>query len=306
MDNKIILNKLGETEEEFVRNYNPHIYEKPSVTTDNLIFTVDDIDNENYRKPSQKDLKVLLIKRGEHPFIGQWALPGGFVKLDENLIDGAKRELKEETGINDIYIEQLYTYGDVNRDPRYRIISTVYMALINKENINIEAGDDANDIGWFSVKSTKSKEERTIETKDGYKKECFVDLLLTNEEIQLSAKIKYTKIITKRRVEKLMEVIESNNIAFDHAEIIQYGLDRLKNKVEYTDIAFNLMNDLFTFRELQDVYEIILNKKFTKANFQRKTRHLIKESGKLLTGAGHRPAMLYQFNPEWEDERSDF
>lgn len=115
-------------------------YPKPSVTVDTIIFTIID-----------DSLKVLLIKRGIEPFLDQWAIPGGFIKLDEDLESAAKRELEEETGVKEVYLEQLYTFGDVNRDPRGRVITVSYLALIKPENINLKASTDASEVSWFSI-----------------------------------------------------------------------------------------------------------------------------------------------------------
>ena len=114
-------NKQGLTEEQFLARYDAGKYERPSVTVDMLIFTVTDEENQNYRKLPEKVLRLLLIKRGDHPYIGQWALPGGFVEMDESLDEAALRELQEETNIKNIYMEQLYTWGDIGRDPRTRL-----------------------------------------------------------------------------------------------------------------------------------------------------------------------------------------
>jgi 8-oxo-dGTP diphosphatase len=117
-------------------------YPKPSVTVDTIIFTVID-----------DDLKVLLIKRGIKPFLNQWAIPGGFIHLDENLEDAAKRELEEETGVKDIYLEQLYTFGDVGRDPRGRVLTVAYMALMGSSEVKLRASTDSKEVKWFSVKN---------------------------------------------------------------------------------------------------------------------------------------------------------
>ncbi|VVB77988.1 ADP-ribose pyrophosphatase [uncultured archaeon] len=116
-------------------------YPKPSVTVDIVIFTIND-----------NDLKLLLVKRGVEPFKGKWAIPGGFVKLDESLHEAAKRELAEETGVKDVYLEQLYTFGDPKRDPRGRVITVSYMALVNSEKIKLSPSTDSSDAQWFSLK----------------------------------------------------------------------------------------------------------------------------------------------------------
>ncbi len=115
-------------------------YERPSVTTDIIIFSI--INDE---------LKVLLVKRAVIPFKGKWALPGGFIKMDEDLEQGAKRELEEETGVKDAYLEQLYTFGDVKRDPRGRVITVAYFALINSKGVELRATTDVSEAKWFSV-----------------------------------------------------------------------------------------------------------------------------------------------------------
>ena len=126
-----VKNKDGLTEKEFLRSYDSDKYKKPSVTVDTLIFTIDEKVSKNYRKLPEKELKILMVKRADHPFIGQWAIPGGFVDINESMEEAAERELFEETGVNNIYLEQLYTWGDVDRDPRTRVISTSYMALVD-------------------------------------------------------------------------------------------------------------------------------------------------------------------------------
>jgi 8-oxo-dGTP diphosphatase len=115
-------------------------YPKPAVTVDIVIFTI-----------HNKKLKVLLVKRGLEPFKGMWAIPGGFVKMNESLEEAAKRELMEETGAKDIYLEQLYTFGDIHRDPRDRVITVAYMALTNSEDMKLTADTDVSDVKWFSI-----------------------------------------------------------------------------------------------------------------------------------------------------------
>ena len=124
-----------------MKEENIHKFEKPSVTVDIVIFTIKD-----------DDLNVLLVRRKITPFKDDWALPGGFVRIDESLEDAAKRELKEETGVKDVYLEQLFSFGDPNRDPRGRVITIAYMALVNSGNIKLKATTDVSDAQWFSVK----------------------------------------------------------------------------------------------------------------------------------------------------------
>lgn len=115
-------------------------YPRPAVTVDNVIFTFED-----------KELRVLLVKRKQEPFKGEWALPGGFVEIDESLEDAASRELKEETGIKNAFMEQLQTFGAVDRDPRGRIISVAYFALVKADELDLEAASDAEDVEWYPL-----------------------------------------------------------------------------------------------------------------------------------------------------------
>lgn len=294
----MLRNKQGLTEEEFLKGYNPDKYKKPSVTVDMVLFTVADEEKKNYRKLPDKALKVLMVKRGNHPYIGQWALPGGFVSVDESLDMAALRELKEETNIDNVYMEQLYTWGDVDRDPRTRVIDCSYMSLLDTSRLDIKAGDDADDARWFTVKNSILEQKKTA-TERGYSLQEIFRLDLTGGNEKLYALIKVTKTVEDRVTRIDRQVMESNGIAFDHGKIIQYGIERLRNKIKYTDIAFNLMNEYFSLTELQQVYEIILDKELLKAGFRRKILRMVIETNRQTRDAGHRPSKLYRFNPDW-------
>ncbi len=298
MGENMIINRRGFTEEQFLAAYDAGRYERPSVTVDMLVFTVTEEEKKNYRKLPEKVLRLLLIKRGDHPCIGQWALPGGFVEMGESLDEAALRELKEETNIEDIYMEQLYTWGDVGRDPRTRVISASYMSLIDSSALDIRASDDAEDAKWFTVSCKLHQEQKTV-TEKGYVLQRLFRLSLTNEEEELSAIVKTVKTAGGKAAKIEREVVESNGIAFDHAKIIEYGIDRLCSKIEYTDIAFSLMPELFTLTELQQVYEVILGTELLKANFRRKTAGMVVETNEHTRDAGHRPSKLFRFNPNW-------
>lgn len=204
----IKLNKKGESEEEFLKRYNKDAYPKAAHTVDILIFT-----------KKEDKLSILLVKRKNHPCIGMWALPGGFVNMDESLFDAAERELFEETNVSNAPLSQLITLGDLGRDPRDRNISTGYISLI--EECPIASGDDAADARWFDI---------SIKEVGDFGNNKLYNLVLFNEE-QIEAKIRIyfnENLLTKYRV----EIEENKDIAFDHAKYLGYGLLKLmKEKI---------------------------------------------------------------------------
>lgn len=269
--------KEYKNEEEFLKDYDPNKFDKLSLTTDILIFSVSDGVQENYRKLNRKYFSVLLVKRDNYPFKDKWCLPGGFVKIDEDIEDAAKRILKEEANISDIYIEQLYTYGNPKRDPRTRVISTSYMALIDKNKLKYDISKNAS---WFNV----------IVLED----EKFIDVTLDNGNETIKYKIK--KTLKEKTTDRFKyEVVQNDKLAFDHALVITSGISRLKNKIEYTDIVFNMMPEYFTLGELQQVYEVILGKKLLDPAFRRIIANKVEKTNKMKTGEGHRPSALFRY-----------
>ncbi len=214
--------------------YDASIYERPSVTVDVVIFS---LHNEN--------LRVLLIQRKYEPYQGAWAIPGGFVQMNESLEEAARRELMEETAVSNVYLEQLFTFGEPNRDPRTRVITIAYIALVPHDAIQPQAGDDAAQADWFSV----------------------ADL---------------------------------PDLAFDHQKIIDYALTRLRYKLEYTTVGFELLPDQFTLTDLQRAYELILGEQLDKRNFRNKiaAAEILEESGKMKQEGKGRPAKLYQYRQD--------
>ena len=292
-----IKDKDGLTEEEFIKTYNPARYERPSVTNDIIIFTTEDKEEENIRKVPRKGMQVLLIKRKEHPFIEKWAIPGGFVRMNESLQEGAERELKEETGIDKVYFEQLYTFGEINRDPRTRVISVGNVALISKNSVKPIAGDDAKEVQWFWInKKLISTENFTTDIKKRY----LLSLVSEDDEIKINYEV--TEILEKnifRQKKVSYKFLNSSNdeLAFDHYKILDYAIDRIRNKIQYTPIAVNLLPKLFTVKELQYVYEAIMGKELL--NFRRKIGNMIVETDEKLEGKPYRPAQVYKFNENW-------
>ncbi len=269
--------KKYNSEEEFLRDYNPDAFQRLSVTTDILILSVSSEESTNYRKNDKKRMSVLLVKRNDYPFKDKWCLPGGFVGYDEELEDAPKRILKNETNLKDIYLEQLCSFGEVNRDPRMRIISIAYMALIDKNKLVDNLSENAS---WFDINLI---EENNI-----------VNIYLDNGVVNFSIELK--KELKDKTTDQYNYLIKKNNdLAFDHAKVLLTGIERLRNKIEYTDVVFNMMPEYFTLGELQQVYEIILNKKLLDPAFRRIIEPKVVKTNKMRTGGGHRPSVLFKY-----------
>jgi 8-oxo-dGTP diphosphatase len=191
------------------------------------------------------DLQVLLVRRQEVPFKGMWAVPGSFVQMSESLEDAAARALRDETGVQDVYMEQLFTFGEPNRDPRTRVITIAYFALVPYADVELEDVGDTAVTGWHSVFSLPQ-------------------------------------------------------LAFDHAHILEYALQRLRYKLEYTSVGFQLLPDEFTLTELQKAYEIILKEQLDKRNFRRKilSAEILEETGNKKQDGEGRPAKLYRYRDD--------
>lgn len=202
-------------------------YPKADNTVDNVVFGLD---------PTDKDLKILLIQRKDDPFMGMWALPGGFVDVfkDPTLKDSALRELLEETGIGPQYTEQLATYGDMGRDPRGRVISTAFLSLVRPQDVHVKAGDDAKEAKWIRVR-----------------------------DLDLNPDFKGVRTLQMRY-----------KLAFDHHKVVKTALDRIRSKVRWQPIGIELLPEEFTLGDLQRVYEAILSQKLDKRNFRKKVNKL--------------------------------
>ena len=194
-------NEAGQSLQEFLQNYDPDKYRNPSCTVDTAVFT--------YSKENKDALKVLLIKRRNHPSIGLWALPGGFVEFDEDIEVTSKRELEEETGVSDVSPVQVGAYGKPDRDPRTRIITTLFAALVPEESIAPKAGDDAKDALLFDIEIQDEDYE-------------FITINFHSEktDTNLSAKYKKTQINDDFFPQTKYELIDSQGIALDHELLI--------------------------------------------------------------------------------------
>jgi 8-oxo-dGTP diphosphatase len=211
-----------------------YAYQHPraALTVDCVVFGFD-----------EGDLKILLIQRDLEPFAGTWALPGGFVRVEESLEAAARRELEEETGLIRVYLEQLYTFAEPDRDPRERVVTVAYYALVKLSGQKVKAATDARNAAWFAV--------------------C-----------------------------------DLPRLAFDHEAIIEMALQRLKAKVRYEPIGFELLPPMFTLTQLQHLYEAILEAPLDKRNFRKKilSMDLLFETDQIEQDVAHRAARLYRFD----------
>lgn len=209
-------------------------YPRPAVTTDCVIFGFD-----------EGELKVLLIERAIEPYYGKWALPGGFINMDEDSEECARRILKKETQLENIYMEQLYTFSSVDRDPRYRVISIAYYALVKLSDYDAQAGVDESRVRWFSISDVPE-------------------------------------------------------LAFDHAKILEVAKDRLRGKIKYQPIGFELLPEKFTMPDLYHLYETVLQTKLDDRNFRKKILgyNLLIDTGEQQRGARNRAPKLYSFDKE--------
>lgn len=230
------------TQAKSVEPYDPTRYERPSVTVDVVIFTL-----------WNRALHVLLVRRRHWPFEDQWALPGGFIGMDESLDDAARRKLEEKTGVRDVYLEQLYTFGKPGRDPRTRVISVAYFALVQSDKHELRVSDETSDVRWFPVREIPKP------------------------------------------------------LAFDHEQILDCAITRLRSKLEYTTLAFQLLPEVFSILDLKDIYEQILGEELDKGNFYRKIKEagILEQTNRTREGRG-RPTRLWRFKPTRSEKQFVF
>ena len=177
------------------------------------------------------------------------------------------------------------------------------MALADSSKFEVKANDDAKDAKWFAIEYKLINTDKQ-NTKNGYINRKIYQLSLTEDET-IEALIEVIVTVEGRNTSVKKVIKESGKLAFDHALAISYGIERLRNKIEYTDIVFSLMPEKFTLTELQQVYEVILDKQLLKANFRRKIADMVIETNDYTKDKGHRPSKLYRYNPNWVDEHSE-
>ncbi len=264
-------------------NYDITKYDRPSVAADIVVFTTRRNEVESYRHLSEQKLSVLLVKRNEEPYDGVMSLPGGFCCREETIEETAGRKLKEKTGISNLPLSLLCNLSKYGRDPRGWIISCCYWTLIEYNRSKIE-----NIADWYDVDLT-------------CKEDGLYTLVLTNdngEVLKSDVYIKDSRELYNQSSES--EILENGGLAFDHAEIIVRAVLQLRASLEKPYAAFRMLPEHFTLTELQQVYEVILDKKLLMANFRRKTAAYVEETGETETGAGHRPSKLFKAKKKHE------
>ena len=302
--------EMSDEEKEFLAGYDLTKYDRPSVAADVVVFSVmKDDECEDVRRLQEKKLKILLIRRGGFPYKGSWAMPGGFCRKGEDVIDSARRELCEETGIEDAYVKLVGVYGEPGRDPRGWVISSTYMALMNGRDCHLKAGDDAQDARWFTVELTDISTEVTEvsgtgeeivknKVEDSYKvqngKRYRLVLKNADSDIKLTAVLRRTDMSSCGRSSDSYDIEECEGLAFDHARIITEAVLGLREDVRRDmELAFDLLPERFTLTELQNVYEQIWDMELTTPNFRRKIAEYVEETDAYQSGERYRPAKLF-------------
>lgn len=305
--------EMSDEEKEFLAGYDLTKYDRPSVAADVVVFSVmKDDECEDVRRLQEKKLKILLIRRGGFPYKGSWAMPGGFCRKGEDVIDSARRELCEETGIDDAYVKLVGVYGEPGRDPRGWVISSTYMALMNGRDCRLKAGDDAQDARWFTVELTDVSTEVTeaaevsgtgeeivkneVEASCKVQNEKRYRLVLkdADSDIKLTAVLRRTDMSSCGRSSDSYDIEECEGLAFDHARIITEAVLGLRDDVRRDmELAFDLLPERFTLTELQNVYEQIWDMELTTPNFRRKIAEYVEETDAYQSGERYRPAKLF-------------
>lgn len=264
-------------EKAFLSRYNMADYDRPSVTADIVAFRIRTETGDSYRHNNKSNLSLLLVKRGEHPYKDCWALPGGFLKKDETVEQCAFREIKEETNVIPISLMPVGVYSKPDRDPRGRIISNAYLSIISDYDGQPIGGTDAVEAAWFDVAFLETNGQYLLE--------------LTHKDISLRAVLKDVKTIFKKTE---FELLNSCELAFDHAQIIASAITLLRNSAKDYENVLDFLPETFTLTFLQNVIETIMDVSLTPANFRRKIADYVEETEEYVTGAGHRPAKLFR------------
>lgn len=302
---------MSEEEQAYLAGYDISAFDRPSVAADMAVFSImeekkhsnseNHRNTDNYRKDPLKKLKILLIKRASFPYKNSWALPGGFCRKGESVLETARRELCEETGVSDAYLRPFDIFSEDGRDPRGWIISHAFLALINGEKYRVHEGSDAWEARWFQIEVESNETVRQISNEQA-RIERIYSLRLTCEDTDnlcLTATIKEHKSYEQYHETVQYEILDCSGLAFDHARIILCAYLALQKEANNDGtIIFDLMPERFTLTELQRAFESVLGKPLLVANFRRKIGDYVLETDDIVEGVGHRPAKLFRRNVE--------
>lgn len=283
-------------EREYLKNYSISDFERPSIAADIVVFTVSKEDVNDTRQLPVGKLQLLLINRASYPYKNCWALPGGFCQKDEEVYETARRELFEETNIRDAYLNISGIYSGAERDPRGWIISNAFLALVDKNQYNLRADTDAWDARWFDFEIKKEDVDKQYQDDIVHIKSIY-SLQLTCGDFVMSVKVQENRHYENYHEKIEYEILEQDDMAFDHAVIILRAFKQLQMYAEHDEkIVFDLMPEQFTLTELQQVFEIVLQKELIKPNFRRKIADYVIETEDVEAGRRYRTAKLFRRN----------
>lgn len=298
------------SDKDFLAKYDINQYDRPSIAADIAVFSIGakTVAESDYRRLPEKTLRLLMIRRAEYPFQGEWALPGGFMKKGETIEETARRELKEETGTDKAYIKLCNVFSDSGRDPRGWIISQSFIAILNENDIangHLQASGDASEVKWFDITvqkiADKKKEKENEVTCDTDYKLTLEDSSTADKNMAAVLNAVIREHIEYRDYHELVtyDIVSSHGIAFDHAKIITSVFNQLQ-RILNSDvrIAFDFMPEYFTLTDLQEAIELISGQELIKPNFRRKIAEYVIETDKLIQNGGHRPAKAFERNLE--------
>lgn len=280
--------KLSNEDLQFAAYYDDSKYWHPSVTADSVVFRcLDTPENKNKKYPVRK-LEVLLVKRGNHPYKGGWALPGGFLNKDETLRECAARECEEETGLKPVYCGEVSTYSKVDRDPRTRVITQTFLAVVPYgEPGEVKGADDAAEAAWFEV-SMKT------ETVDSHHYRVHLVLKNGDLEIQGCLALKADEDGYWHR-----EVVDdAAQLAFDHLEMICCAVETLRTKMYRTAIGFKWVAEDFRIADLQGVFEAVIGNELLRTTFFEHVKPMLKRCDNQPEGVSVLDQM-YEYNKNY-------